>query len=326
VRRRNFLALAGGALAAWPLRAVAQPVVGAPTVGFLGSGTASSQRDIAAAFAQRLEELGWTGGTSVNIEYRWADGQADRYSEIAAGFVAGKVHAIVASGPAAVAAAKRATSDIPIVFADVDDPLAAGLVKSLARPGGNVTGLSLQTPGLAGKRIELLVEAVPGVRKLAILLNGRYPGAVLELSELRSTMGKLGLQSYVREIRRAEDIATVLRTLRQDADTLYVCSDPLTVGSRTEIAALALAARVPTIHGPREFAEAGGLISYGPNIPDLFRRTADYVDRILRGARPADLPVERPAKFDLVVNQKTAKALGIAIALPVLGRADQLID
>jgi putative ABC transport system substrate-binding protein len=324
MRRRQFLALAGSAISTWPLRASAQDAAGPPTIGFLGSGTASSQRDEAAAFTQRLGELGWTR-SNVNVSYGWAEGRTERYGEIAAGFVASKVNVIVASGPAAVAAAREATPDIPIVFAAVNDPLGTGVVKSLGRPGGNATGLSMHNPELAGKRLELLTQGITGIRRLAILVNGRYPAAAVELAELRNPIGKLGLRSYVREIRRAGDIATVLRTLRQDADALYVCSDPLTIGSRTEIAALALAAGVPTIHGPRKFAEAGGLMSYGPSTPDLFRRASDYVDKILRGARPAEMPVEPPVTFSLVINEKTARELGIAIALTVLGRADQVI-
>jgi putative ABC transport system substrate-binding protein len=326
VRRRDFVALAGGTLVAWPLHALSQPAANAPTVGFLGSGTPSSQRDVAAAFAQRMSELGWTDGSSVTIAYRFAEGRDERYGEIAAEFVARKVNVIVASGSASVAAAKQATSAIPIVFSVVNDPLGTGVVKSLARPGGNVTGLSLQNPDLAGKRLDLLREAFPGVRRLAIMINGGNPGAVVEAGELKSMMAKLGMLPMVREIRRAGDIATVLRTLHQDADALYVCSDALTIGNRTEIATLALAARVPTINGPREFAEAGGLIAYGANIPDLFRRAGDYVNKILRGAKPADLPVEQPVKFDLIVNQKTAKALGITVSPTLLARADQVIE
>jgi putative tryptophan/tyrosine transport system substrate-binding protein len=326
MRRREFVALASGALAAWPLHALSQPAANAPTVGFLGSGTPSSQRDVAAAFARRLSELGWTDGSGVTIAYRFAEGRAERTSEIAAEFVQRKVNVIVASGSASVAAAKQATSTIPIVFSVVNDPLGTGVVKSLARPGGNVTGLSLQNPDLAGKRLDLLREAVPGVRRLAIMVNGGNPGAVVEAGELKSMMGRLGVQPIVREIRRAGDIATVLRTLHQDADALYVCSDALTIGNRAEIATLALAARVPTINGPREFAEAGGLIAYGANIPDLFRRAAEYVDKILRGTKPADLPVEQPVKFDLIVNQKTAKALGITVPPTLLARADEVIE
>lgn len=279
---------------------------------------------MAIAFAQRLRELGWIEGNKVAIAYRWAEGRADRYTEIMGEFVARKVDVVLASGFVAVAAAKRATSSIPIVFSVVNDPLGTGLVSSLARPGGNVTGLSLQNPDLAGKRLELLRETVPSLRRLAILANGSNPGAVVELNDVKALLGGIGVEPVIREIARADDVQGAVE--KGGADALYVCSDAITIANRTRIAAAALAARLPTMNGPREFADAGGLMSYGANIPDLFRRAADYVDKILRGASPADLPVEQPTKFDLVINLKTAKTLGLAISPTLLARADEVIE
>lgn len=279
---------------------------------------------MAVAFTQRLRELDWTEGGNIAIEYRWAEGRPERYAEIAAEFVQLKVDIIVASGASAVAAAKRATSSIPVVFSVVNDPLGTGVVSSLARPGGNVTGLSLQNPDLAGKRLELLREAVPSLHRLAILANGSNPGAVLELNDVKGLLGRLSLEPVIRQITRADDIHAAVA--QGGADALYVCSDALTIANRTRIAAAALAARLPTMNGPREFADAGGLMSYGANVPDLFRRAADYVDKILRGAKPADLPVEQPTRFDLVVNLKTAKALGLAVSPTLLARADEVIE
>ena len=279
--------------------------------GFLGSSTPSAQGQWTAAFVQRLRELGWIEGRTVAIEYRWAEGRSERFAEIAAEFVRLKVDVIVTSGTAAVLAAKQATSVIPIVFAVAGDPVGTGLVASLARPGGNVTGLSIQQTDLAGKRLELLREVVPGLRRLAILANVGNPAAVLEMGEVQAAARTLGLEVATFEIRRAEDIAPAFEALKGRADALYVCADPLVITNRIRINTLALGARLPTMHGVREYVEAGGLMSYGPNFPDLFRRAADYVDKILRGAKPADLPVEQPTKFDLVINLTTAKALGL---------------
>jgi putative ABC transport system substrate-binding protein len=324
VRRRAFISLLGGAAAIWPLamRAQGRP----PTVGFLGSGTPSSQKDQGAAFVQRLHELGWTEDRNITIAYRWAEGRAERYAEMAADFVRLKVDVILASGAVSVVSAKQATSAIPIVFAVVNDPIGTGLVASLARPGGNVTGLSLQNPDLAGKRLDLLREAIPGVRRVAILANVDNPGAALEMRDVQAMLRKLSLEALTLEIRRAEDIASVFETLKGGADALYVCSEAVAIGNRTRIATLALTARLPTVNGPREFVEAGGMIAYGANIPDLFRRAADYVDKILRGTKPAELPVEQPTKFDLVVNLKTAKALGLTVSPTLLARADEVIE
>jgi len=265
-------------------------------------------------------------GRTITIEYRWAEGRSERYAEIANEFVQLKVNVIVTWGTAAVVAAKRATMEIPIVFAATGDPVGTGLVAKLARPGGNVTGLSNQLPDGAGKRIGLFREIVPDLRRLAIMTNIGSPIGALEMSEAQAAAHKLGLEVLPLEIRRAEDIAPAFEALRGDAQALYVVSEPLAGTNMVRINTLALGLRLPTVHGLREYAEAGGLMSYGPNIPDLFRRAADYVDKILRGAKPGDIPVEQPTKFDLVINLTTAKALGLTIPESILARADELIE
>jgi len=274
----------------------------------------------AAAFSQRLHELGWFEGRTVTIEYRWADGRSERFAEIAAEFVRLKVNVIVTGGSASVAA-KRATSVIPIVFAAVGDPIGNGLVESLSRPGGNATGLSLQQADLAGKRLELLREIVPNLRRLAVLANAAVTGYT-ELLEVHAAAHTLGLQATTFEFTRAEDITAALESLKGKVDAVYVVSDPLATANRVRINSLAVNARLPTVCGLREYAEAGGLITYGPNISDPFRRAGDYVDKILRGVKPADIPVEQPTKFDFVINVTTAKLLGIAVSTTLLALAE----
>jgi putative ABC transport system substrate-binding protein len=324
--RREFVVLLGGAAVAWPLAASAQQPGKLPTIGFLGSATSATQGQLVAAFVQRLRELGWIENRTVAIEYRWAEGRPERFAEIAAEFVRLEVNVIVTPATAAVVAVKQATSIIPIVFGAAGDPVGTGLVASLARPGGNVTGLSIQTPDLAGKRLELLREVVPGLRRLAILANVGGPSVVLDMREVQATARTLGLDVITSEIQRAEDIVPAFEALNGRADALYVCIDPLVIAHRIRINTLALAGRLPTMHGLREYVEAGGLMSYGPNVPDLFRRAADYVDKILRGTKPADIPVEQPIKFDLIINLTTAKALGLKIPESLLLRADEVIE
>jgi putative ABC transport system substrate-binding protein len=325
MRRREFITLLGGA-AAWPLAANAQQPAKLPTIGFIVSGTRSSHGQWVAAFAQRLRELGWIEGRTVAIEYRWADGRSGRSAEIAAEFVRLKVDVIVTSTPANVVAAKQATSVIPIVFAAAGDPVGSGLVTSLARPGGNVTGLSMQTTDLAGKRLELFREVVPGLRRLAIMAYVGNSGAVKEMAEVQAAARTLGLDAATYEIRRADDIAPAFEAFKGRADALYVCTDPLVNTHRIRIHTLALSARLPTMHGFREHVEAGGLMSYGPNQTDLYARAADLVDKILRGTKPADIPVEQPTKFDLIINLTTAKALGLEVPPTLLARADEVIE
>jgi putative ABC transport system substrate-binding protein len=323
LHRRQFITLAGAAATLWPLAARAQQKL--PTVGFLGSTTPTAMSQWVAAFVRRLRELGWIEGRNVAIEYRWAHGRGERFAEISAEFVRLKVDVIVTAGAPAIVA-KRTTSLIPIVFAVAADPVGSGLVSSLARPGANVTGLSLQFTDLAGKRFELLRETVPGLARLAIMGNIGYPAAVLEMSEAQAAARALGLDVATMEIRQAADIAPAFEALNGRAQALYVAADPLVTATRVRINTLALGARLPTMHGFRELAEAGGLMSYGANFLELYRRTGDYVDKILRGAKPADLPVEQPTKFDLVINLTTAKALGLAVPPSLLARADEVIE
>ena len=326
LRRREFITLLGGAVAGWPLAARAQQLSKLPTIGFLGSATASLNSRWAAAFVHRLRELSWIDGRTVAIEYRWAEARAERFAEIATEFVRLNVDVIFTYGAPAVIAAKQATSIIPIVFATAGDPVGNALVASLSRPGGNATGLSIQGTDLAGKRLEMLREAVPDLRRLAIMANVDAPGAVLEMREAEPMARALGLEVITLEIRRAEDITPAFEAVKGRADALYVCTDTLLGTHRTRINTLALGMHLPTMHGFRDWVEAGGLISYGPNFPDLFRRAADYVDKILRGAKPAHIPIEQPTKFDLVINLTTAKAIGLTISETLLLRADEVIE
>ena len=323
IGRRDFITLLGRAAVAWPLAGRAQQATKLPTIGFSDQSTAALESQRFAAFVQRLRELGWIEARTIAIEVRWAEGRAERAAEIATEFARLKVDVIVTSRTPQIAAAKQATSVIPIVFAVAGDPVGSSLVASLARPGGNVTGLSALSTDLPGKRIELLREAVRGLRHLAIMGNASNPVIVPEMGEFQAAASRLGLGSAILEIRRAEDIAPALEALKGRAEALYVCQDLLT---RNRINTLALGVRLPAMHASRESVDAGGLMSYGPDFLDLFRRSADYVDKILRGAKPADIPVEQPTKFDLVINLITAKALGLDVPPSLLARADEVIE
>ena len=322
MNRRAFITLLGGA-AAWPLAARAQQ--GRKTIGFLGASTSSNWINWTTAFVRRLGELGWIEGRTVTIEYRWADGRSERFAEIATEFVRLNVDVIVTVGSAAVSA-KQVTSTTPIVFAAASDPLGGGLVASLARPGGNATGLSMQASDAVGKRLELLREVLPELRTFAVIGNVAYPAAVQEISEVREAARSLGLDLKLLEIRRAEDIPDTFPALKSSPQALYVCADPVVNANHARINTLALGAQVPTVHGVRDFLGAGGFMSYGPSVVYLFGRAADYIDKTLRGAKPEDLPVEQPTKFDLVFNLTTAKALGIEIPPTLLARADEVIE
>jgi len=321
----RLLAALGGAAAAWPLAARAQQLPKLRTIGFLGGTSPSVVSQSVAAFVQRLHELGWMEGRNVAIEYRWAEGRSERFAEIAAEFVRLKVDVIVTVG-GAVLDAKRATSVIPIVFAVASNPVGGGLVASLARPGGNVTGLSVQNSDLAGKRVEQLREVVPGLRRVAVMANVGNAATVQEMGEVQAAARMFGLEVVTLEIQRADDIAPAFEALKGRAEALYVCAEPLVTANRVRISTLANVARLPTMHGQREQVEAGGLMSYAANFPDLYRRSADLVDKILRGTNPGDIPVEQPTKFDLVINLTTAKALGLTIPDKLMALADEVIE
>jgi putative ABC transport system substrate-binding protein len=325
-KRRGFIRLVGVVAAAWPLAVRAQQLGRLPTIGYLGAGTPTSERQRVPAFMQRLHQLGWIEGRTIAIESRWAEGLNERATEIAAEFVRRKVDVIVVSGTPQVIALKRATSVIPIVSPTMGDPVGAGLVASLARPGGNVTGLSLLQPDIGGKRLEVLRETVAGLQRLAVIGNFSNPPIAEELREVQTAARRLGVEVAKFELRRTEDIGPAFDALKGRSDALYIANDQLILTNRTRINILALVARLPTIYNSREYVEEGGLVSYGPNFVDLFRRAADYVDKILRGASPGDLPVEQPTKFDLVINLITAKALGLDVPPTLLGTADEVIE
>ena len=322
--RRSIFFGGAWSVFAWPGRVTAQS--NTRTIGFLAPGSRSSHGPWVAAFVQRLAEIGWTEGRNVGIDYRWADGRLDLAARLAAELVQSRVDVIVTSGTAVVAAVKRATAEIPIVFAAAGDPVGTGLVASLSRPGGNVTGFSIQATDLAAKRLELLRAVVPSLARVGVLANVGGPAVMLALREVEDAARALRVELLRMEIRRGEDIAPAFDALKGRAEALYVASDPLVDSHRQDIQALALASRLPSIYGSREHVESGGLMSYGASFSDLFRRAAEVVDKILRGAKPADLPVEQPTKFELVVNTKTARQLRLAIPSSVLARADSLIQ
>jgi len=325
MRRRWFIA-GLATTAAWSMLARAQQAAKLPRLGFIGSSTASAMSSWIAAFTRRLGELGWIEKKTITIDYQFADGRNDRYVQIANNFVRQKVDVIVTYGTPPTKAAKAATQIIPVVFAAAADPVGAGLVQSLARPGGNVTGLSLQQSDIAGKKIELLRETLGSLRKLAILGNIANPGSVLEIKEVETVAGKLGIEVVTLELRTVEDIAPAFKTLNERAEAVYVSTDPFILSNVDRINALAASAQLPTIYNGREYLQTGGLLSYGPNYPDLFRQAAELVSKILLGSKPADLPVEQPTKFDFVINNRTAKALGLTLSPSMLARADEVIE
>jgi putative ABC transport system substrate-binding protein len=323
MERREFIrALCSGA-AVWPLAAYAQQKGEPRRIGILGA-DAMVWKLWMAAFVTRLRELGWIVGENIAIEYRWAEGKSRRVSEIAAEFLRQDVDVIVTYG-SAVTILKQATTTIPIVFAVAFDPVRDGLVQSLAHPGGNVTGISIQQLDLVGKRLELLREAIPQLHRLAILADAGYAEPMLEADRVKSAAQALGLEAARLGIWGTQDITPALVALKGKADALYVVSDALIAANRTRIIRLALSEGLPTILSYDDYVEAGGLMSYGPNYADLFRQAADMVDKILHGAKPSDIPVGQPTKFDFAINVNTATALGLNMPPKLLATADQVI-
>jgi ABC-type uncharacterized transport system substrate-binding protein len=311
---------------AWPVAARAQQSGKLPTIGYLDPTTPELRSRDTIIFLQRLRELGWVEGRTVAIEYRWAEGQNERLPDIALELARLKVDVIVTNGNAAVTAAKQATSAIPIVFAAAGDPVGTGLVASLARPGGNVTGLSLQQTDLAGKRVQLLREIVPGLRRLAIMANVTNPAAELQVGEVEAAARAFGLHPETFDIRRSQDIAPAFDALKDRTEALYVNGDPLVTTNRVRISILAVAARVPTMHTSAVLVDSGGLMSYGPSIPDMYRRAAELTDKILRGTKPADIPVEQPTRLEFALNLTTAKVLGLTVPPMLSALATQVIE
>ena len=322
IGRRQFISALGGATVTWPLAARAQQPDKVPTIGFLG-GSAPIWEPWRAAFMERLRQLGWIENSTIAIVYRWTEGHAERTADFATEFVRLKVDVIVTASPA-TEVVKQAISNIPIVFAIGNDPIGSGLIASLARPGGNVTGLSNQATDLAAKQLQLLQEIVPNLRRLAILADVGDPNAVREMREVQTTAHTLGIEVTPLEIRRADDIAAAFTAVK--ADALYVVQGPLVGVNQMPIITRALGLRLPLSFPPRDHVKAGALMSYGPDFPDLFRRTADLVDKVLHGTKPADIPVEQPTKFDFVINLTTAKALGLTVPPNLLSIADEVIE
>jgi putative tryptophan/tyrosine transport system substrate-binding protein len=327
MRRREFIALLGGAAAAWPLAARAQQAGKIYTIGILSAGSFDPTAPSVAIIPDALRALGWIEGKNIVFERRYAENRVERLPELAAELVRLNVDVIVGIGTLAPLAAKRATTTIPIVMTAAGDPLGSGLVASLARPGGNVTGMSLMAPDLGGKRLELLKELLPRLARVAVLWNAANPYPALVFKETQAAGRTVGIEVQSLEVRGPRDFDGAFEALRrQRPDALITVEDPLTFNYMKLIADFAAGQLLPTLHGFREDVAAGALMSYGANLADLLRRAAGYVDKILKGAKPADLPVQQPTKFELVINQRTAKALGLEIPPTLLARADEVIE
>ncbi|WP_271621142.1 ABC transporter substrate-binding protein [Bradyrhizobium sp. CCBAU 51745] len=324
MRRRSVLGILSGA-ALLPVATYGQKRA-MPLLGFLGVSSLADQQPRVDAFVRRMRELGWFENKTILFEYRWAEGRSERYSEIAAEFAKLKVDLIVTAGAGPVLAVKRAAPEIPVVFAIATDPVATGIVSSLAHPGGNATGLSYLGPDLAGKRVQLSREVIPGLSRLGIMANRLAPGPMLELQDVENAAIKIGIAATLFKIVALDDIEAVFTSFKDRCDALYVCSDPLVNAGRFRIVSQGLAASVPTVFGERDSVSAGGLFSYGPNVPDMYRRAADLVDKILRGTKPGEIPVEQPTKIEFVINLKTAKAIGLDVSPIILARADEVIE
>jgi putative ABC transport system substrate-binding protein len=323
---RDFITLLGGAAATWPLAARAQqPAM--PVIGFVGSRSLEDSVALVAAFRKGLGETGFSEGRNVTIEFHWAEGHYDRLPALAADLVRRQVTVIVTVGDPSVLAAKAATASIPIVFVAGVDPLRYGLVASINRPGGNVTGVSVLSEVLEPKRLELLRELVPTAAAVAMLVNPRNRRTEFDTKNVQAAAGSMGLQFIVLNASTESEIAAAFANLvQQGAGALIVGADPFLISQSEQLAALAAHHAIPAVHAYREFAAAGGLMSYGPSLADAYRQAGIYTGKILMGAKPADLPVEQSTRVELVINLKTAKALGLTLPLPLLGRADEVIE
>jgi putative tryptophan/tyrosine transport system substrate-binding protein len=326
MRRREFIGLVGGAMTAWPLVARAQQTK-VYKIGWFGAGTATPVPRVPAAFSEALRELGWIEGKNILFEYRYADNRLERLPELAAELVRLHVDVIVAAGTLAPLAAKQATSTIPIVMTSAGDPIGSGLVANLARPGGNVTGLSLMSPDLGAKRLQMLKELLPGLTRVAVLWNAANVASERVFRETEGAARILGIEVYSVEVRSPTDLDNAYEAVtRQLPDALITVADPLIMTHRNQIAEFAVKKRLPSMSAFRVLADAGALMTYGADLNDLLRRAASYMDKVLKGANPADMAIEQPTKFELVINLKTAKTLGVTIPPALLARADEVIE
>jgi putative ABC transport system substrate-binding protein len=315
------------AIVAAPLAAEAQPAAKVATIGYLGNSSAASESHLVGAFRQGLHDLGYTEGQNILIEYRWADGKYDRLPEFAAEMVRRKVDVILTVGTPGALAAEGATHTIPIVMASAGDPVAAGLVTSLARPGGNITGLNANSPEANGKRVELLKEILPQLSRIAVLMNPANPVTAVHWRATQAAADTLRLKIEPVEVKTVEGFEPAFAAVtKHRPGALLMLSDRILLAEQGRILGFAARQRLPAVYPYREFVDASGLMSYSPTFPDMFRRAATFVDKILKGARPGDLPIEQPAIFELVINLKTAKALGLTIPPAVLARADDVIE
>jgi ABC-type uncharacterized transport system substrate-binding protein len=327
VRRREFIRLLGGASIAWPLAARAQqPVM--PVIGFLNPSSADGWESRLRAFRQGLKDEGFVEGENVAVEYRWAENQFDRLPALAVELVHRKVAVIVTTGsPAAALAAKAATTTIPIVFAVPEDPVRSGLVASLARPGGNATGINFFSIELVAKRLEILREMVPATTRIAVLINPADAAAETMLKDVEAATRAMGLQIQVLKANTSHEIDAAFATfVRERPDALLVSGGPFLLSRRVQLALLAARYAVPASYGAREYVEIGGLMSYAANIADAYRQVGVYAGRILKGAKPADLPVMQSTKFELVINAQAARVLGLTVPPTLLARADEVIE
>jgi ABC-type uncharacterized transport system, periplasmic component len=324
MRRREFITLVGSAVA-WPLAAHAQQKI--PRIGFMGNSTAALETNLVDAFREGLRELGYEEGRNIAIEYRWADGNYDRFPTLAEELIAARVDAIVTAGTPAALAVKRATTTVPLVMVAVGDPIGTGLVSSLARPGGNLTGLSSIAPDLEGKRLQLLREVLPALSHVAMFVNSLNPFHVSSMKQARAAAQAMGIKLQLHDIPKSEDLDDAFAAIRKERpDALLILADRVFLHNRQRMMDFTNEQRLPNVNAYKELVEVGGLMSYGPSYEDMHKRAAIYVDKILKGTKPADLPIEQPSKFTFIVNLKAAKALGVTVPSQLLGLADQLIE
>jgi len=327
IKRRKFLTLFGGAVLAWPLAVRAQPMAKVWHVGMLETTAATLNATNLDAFKQALRQLGYIEGQNLIVEYRSGDGHIERFPQLAAELVRLNVDIIITRGTPAALAAKKATATIPIVMAAIREPVETGMVASLARPGGNVTGLSAFVTELTAKRIEIMREVIPQLSRMALIDNMANRSVPAQWDETKRAAFALGIQPQLYDVRKAEDIERAFSSaIAQRVNALSVGNDSVVIANRIQVVQLAAKHRLPAIYATRDFVDAGGLLSYAAHYPDLYRRAAAYVDKIFKGAKPADLPVEQPTKFEIVVNLKAASALGLTVPSTLLARADEVIE